>query len=266
MQEPLSNSSIKKVITDSGLVESLCDNPLDSSRAKARTSTLIEFPGTARPLPEWRRQLSQRVREVQERKAREAAEEAAAAQEAGMVSCALPSAQLELVPSLEQRVMNPIVSKALERLERARRPDQEMTGFANTATARAFEPVAEVIAQPEIAIDQAVETKPKLTVVAPAKPKSEVRDRKPVRVISDSIDDVALSYLETCLALPAIAVETTTTSAGFGRRLIAGTLDLLLVAVMAAPAAAAIEFSDGDWSNPRVIGLMSGIAVAVMFA
>ncbi|MDX6386163.1 MAG: hypothetical protein QOK48_3736 [Blastocatellia bacterium] len=264
MQEPLSNSSIKKVITDSGLVESLCDNPLDSSRAKARTSTLIEFPGTTRPKPEWRRQLSQRVREVQERKAREAAEELAAAQEAGMVSCALPSAQLELVPSLEQRVMNPIVSKALERLERARRPDQEMTGFANTAPA--FEPVAEVIAQPEIAIDDAVETKPKLTVVAPAKSKSEVRDRKPVRVISDSIDDVALSYLETCLALPAIAVETTTTSAGFGRRLIAGTLDLMLVAVMAAPAAAAIEFSDGDWSNPRVIGLMSGIAATVMFA
>jgi uncharacterized RDD family membrane protein YckC len=266
MQEPLSNSSIKKVITDSGLVESLCDNPLDSSMAKARTSTLIEFPGTTRPKPEWRKQLSQRVREVQERKAREAAEEAAAAQEAGMVSCVLPSAQLELVPSLEQRVMNPIVSKALERLERARRPDQEITGFANTATAPAFEPVAEVIAEPEIAIDEAVETKPKLTVVAPAKPKTESSERKPVRVISDSIDDVALSYLETCLALPALAVETTTTSAGFGRRIIAGTLDLLLVAVMAAPAAAAIEFSDGDWSNPRVIGLMSGVAAAVMFA
>ncbi len=217
-------------------------------------------------MPEWRKQLSQRVREVQERKAREAAEEVAAAQETGMVSCALPSAQLELVPSLEQRVMNPIVSKALERLERARRPDQVMTGLANTATAPAFEPISEVTAEPGSFVEETVEAKPKLTVVAPAKPKTEVSERKPVRVISDNIDDVALSYLETCLALPAIVIETTNESAGFVRRIIAGALDLLLVAVMVAPAAAAIEFSDGDWANPRVIGLMSGIAVAVMFS
>lgn len=262
MQEPLSNSSIEKVITDSGLVESLCDAPLDASGAKARTSTLIEFPGTARPLPEWRKQLSQRVREVQERKAREAAEEAAAAQEAGVVSCALPSAQLELVPSLEQRVMNPIVSKALERLERARRPDQVMTGFVNAATAPAFEPIVDFTAETE-SNPEPVETKPKLTVVAS---RIKTSDRKPVRVISDSINDVALAYLETCLALPALEADTNNQSAGFGRRIIAGSLDLLLVALMAAPAAAAIEFTNGNWSNPRVIGLMSGIAVALMFA
>src|SRR5712692_3048915 len=94
--------------------------PIEASR---EPSTLIEFPGSTRPVPEWRKQLSQRVREVQERKAREAAEEAAAAREAGTVSCALPSAQLELVPDLEQPPMNPIVSKVLERLERARRAD-----------------------------------------------------------------------------------------------------------------------------------------------
>jgi len=266
MQEPLSNSSIEKVITDSGLVESLCDDPLGASRARAQSSTLIEFPGTARPLPEWRKQLSQRVREVQERRAREAAEEAAAAQEAGMVSCVLPSAQLELVPSLEQPVMNPIVSKALERLERARRPDHVMTGFASAATAPAFEPIAEVTAEPDGPGPERVETKPKLTVVAPAKHKVQTNDRKPVRVISDSVDDVALSYLETCLALPAIAADTNTRTAGFGRRIIAGSLDLLLVAAMAAPAAAAIEFSDGNWSDPRVIGLMSGITLITIFA
>src|SRR6267378_6112978 len=163
MQEPLPNSSIENVITDSGLVESLCDEPLNPSVAMPQTSTLIEFPGTTRALPEWRKQLSQRVREVQERRAREAAEEAAAAQEAGIVSCALPSAQLELVPDLEPQVMNPIVSKALERIERARRPDQVVEGFAGAATAPAFEPVEDIIPEP-------VETKPKLTVVAPLQP------------------------------------------------------------------------------------------------
>src|SRR5712671_4375038 len=103
------------------------------------SSRLIEFPGTARAKPEWRKQLSQRVREVQERKAREAAEEMAAAQEAGIVSCALPSGQLELVPDLEQTVMNPIVSKALERIERARRVDHFTAAGAAVATAPALD-------------------------------------------------------------------------------------------------------------------------------
>jgi len=273
MQEPLPNSSIENVITDSGLVESLCDEPLNPSVARQQTSTLIEFPGTTRALPEWRKQLSQRVREVQERRAREAAEEAAAAQEAGMVSCALPSAQLELVPDLEQQVMNPIVSKALERIERARRPDQDLGGFTGAATARAFEPVEEIVAEPEVSDAPPFETKAKLTVVAPlqtetvaSEPTPEVAERKPVRVISDSINDVALSYLETCLSVPALAADSNNESAGFGRRFIAGSFDLFLVALMAAPVAAAIEFSDGDWSDPRVIGLMTGLTVVTMFA
>jgi uncharacterized RDD family membrane protein YckC len=266
MQEPLSKSSIEQVITDSGLVEALCDEPLTQ-----QTSTLIEFPGTSRPLPEWRKQLSQRVREVQDRRAREAAEEAAAAQESGSVSCALPSAQLELVPDLEQQVRNPIVSKALERLERARHPDHVRGGFAAAATAPAFAP-ADTASEPELSDPETIETKPKLTVVTSSKPEAidrptpEVTDRKPVRVISDSVDDVALSYLETCLALPAIAADKDNQSAGFGRRIIAGSLDLFLVALMAAPAAAAIEFSNGDWSDPRVVGLMSGITIVTMFA
>src|SRR5713226_8361643 len=113
------------------------------------TSTLLEFPGTTRTVPEWRKRLIQRVREVQERKAREAAEELAAAQEAGLVSCALPSAQLELVPDLEQPVMNPIVSKALERIDRARRAEHSVPQFTAAATAPAFELDTEVKAKAE---------------------------------------------------------------------------------------------------------------------
>lgn len=273
MQEPLPNSSIENVITDSGLVDSLCDEPLTPVVARPQTSTLIEFPGTSRALPEWRKQLSQRVREVQERRAREAAEETAAAQEAGMVSCALPSAQLELVPDLEQQVMNPIVSKALERLERARRPDHVVERFAGAATAPAFEPVEEINSEPQVSNPEPVETKPKLTVVAPLpksvaqpEPRTEVTDRKPVRVISDSVEDVALSYLETCLSVPAHAEDGVKESAGFGRRFIAGSFDLLLAALMVAPVAAAIEFSDGNWTDPRVIGLMGGLTLVTMFS
>lgn len=269
MQEPLPNSSTKTIISDGGL-EGLGDEPLDQSGGKQQTSTLIEFPGKSRTVPAWRKQLNQRVREVQERRAREAAEEAAAAQEAGMLSCALPSAQLELVPDLEQPVRNPIVSKALERLERARRPDHVAAGFTAAAAAPALAPVADNISEPtpEPSIDEPapVETKPRLTVVTPSKPQVESTERKPVRVISDGVDHVALSYLETCLSVPPITSDAGTESAPFMRRFVAGTLDLILVALLACPFAAAIEFADGNWADPRIIGLMSGITIVLMFA
>jgi len=237
--------------------------PIEASR---EPSTLIEFPRSTRPVPEWRKQLSQRVREVQERKAREAAEEAAAAREAGTVSCALPSAQLELVPDLEQPSMNPIVSKVLERLERARRIDQVSTGFAAAATAPALAPITEALPEPEPSEPKPPETKHKLTVVAHPKTTAEPTARKPVRVISDNVEDVALSYLESYLSLPAIDSPGRSDRAGLVRRTIAGFLDLLLVGLMASPVAAVIEFTDGNWSDPRVIGLMTGIVVMTMLA
>lgn len=290
IQEILPNSPVEKAIAgrepaeilsaDDDMGQQVDDlsmhNSADGESLIADTgqqpSTLIEFPGSTRTVPAWRKQLSQRVREVQERKAREAAEEAAAAREAGIVSCSLPSAQLELVPDLAQPSVNPIVSKALERLERARQVEPVSTGFAATgaATAPAFapepDPALNVAPEPELNEPKAPETKHKLTVVAPARTTPETSTRKPVRVITGSIDDVALSYLETYLSMPAIAAPRRSDHAGLVRRSIAGFMDLLLVCLMASPVAAVIEFTDGNWLDPRVIGVMSGIAIATMFA
>jgi uncharacterized RDD family membrane protein YckC len=92
------------------------------------SSTLIEFPGTARAQrPAWRKELSERVREIQERRAREAMgddatqsdsyttldHESAAAQGLGLVP---PSP----TPPAAERQLNPIVVAALARVERAR--------------------------------------------------------------------------------------------------------------------------------------------------
>ena len=281
IQQSLPNPSVDRVIADGGLVEGLHDEAQQPDREgdlksieerslaieeSQQTSTLIEFPRAGRAVPEWRKQLSQRVRQVQERRAREAAEELAAAQKAGLVSCALPSAQLELVPDLEQQPMNPIVSKALERLERARRADSDAAGFTGTAAATALAPVDEVLAEPEESAPKPVETKHKLTVVGPSVVKTEPATRKPVRVIADGVDDAALSYLETCLSVPAVAADARNDRAGFMRRSVAATFDLLLVALLAAPFAAAIEVADGNWLDPRVIGLMTGISLLLMFA
>jgi uncharacterized RDD family membrane protein YckC len=259
----------------------------DTTQRTQVSSRLIEFPGASRAVPEWRKQLSQRVREVQERRAREAAEELAAAQEAGLVSCALPSGQLELVPDLEQPVMNPIVSKALERLERARR-DDHFSDSSEETTASDPESVSEFeeLTTEEAVEPQVVQSKPKLTVVSPTSlpaetteeiamteltPRLEVAtapivtgiERKPVRLISD--DDVALTYLDTCLSVPALASDTRDDIPSLSRRFIAGVLDLILIALMASPAVAVVYYSGARWADPRIIELLSGVTAVTMF-
>src|SRR5580765_1986850 len=155
-------------------------SPEIESAEDSKRSTLIEFPG-GRDVPEWRKQLSKRVREVQERKAREAAEELAAAQEAGLVSCAMPSGQLELVPDLENPIVNPIVSKALERLERARRSDYPASHHTATGFAPALDPEAQAFAATELS-DTPVESKRKLTMVASPQPNVE-----PVEIVTEEL-------------------------------------------------------------------------------
>ncbi|MDQ3817791.1 MAG: hypothetical protein M3362_08880, partial [Acidobacteriota bacterium] len=92
----------------------------EPSRAPA-TSTLIEFPGVSRAQrPQWRKELSERVREIQERRAREAEEVAQRPIEQPVVETSAP--QLGLVPQPEVQEVNPIVAAALKRLERARQP------------------------------------------------------------------------------------------------------------------------------------------------
>ena len=256
----------------------------ETMEPKPSSSTLIEFPGSSRAVPEWRKQLSLRVREVQERKAREAADELAAAQAAGAVSCSLPSGQLELVTDVDQSVRNPIVSKALERLERARRTDVTMPRL--TAVAAAPARVA-VIEPPPIEIHEAVEEVPPpsqaksrfsvvTALVVDTQPllaqipietqeaATETREKKPIRVISD--EDVALSYLETCLSVPALEADTRRDLPGFSRRVTAGVFDVVFIALMVSPAVAAVYYSGAAWTDSRVISIVSGITAITMFA
>ncbi|HYG08941.1 MAG TPA: hypothetical protein VD835_03095, partial [Pyrinomonadaceae bacterium] len=109
-----------------------------SAAAATATSTLIEFPGVP-PKPQWRKELSERVREIQQRRALEAAREAEASapQNDGHISSGIsddPTADmlsganaeasappLGLVPPPPDAPQpNPLVVAALKRIERAR--------------------------------------------------------------------------------------------------------------------------------------------------
>jgi uncharacterized RDD family membrane protein YckC len=122
----------------------------------AATSTLIEFPGAGRARPQWRKDLSERVREIQQRRASEAAREF---EESGHAVGATQQTEvgatpLGLVPQSETPELNPLVAKALERIERARQPQQPASrthargGVATAAVVRPTEESYHTPAQP----------------------------------------------------------------------------------------------------------------------
>lgn len=109
------------------------------------TRSLINFPGVSRTaVPEWRREVGERVRERLEKRAREAVLETADVgvleRETDVKSMPL----LELLPQAEIAPVNPLVVKALRRIERAN--SQPALGTA-LATAVAYE-------EPALEIDQ----------------------------------------------------------------------------------------------------------------
>src|ERR1700752_3367913 len=72
LSQPMIQEALPHLPSENGKVRTTTPNytpDVETAEAESK-STLIEFPGTNRTLPEWRKQLSQRVREVQERKAR----------------------------------------------------------------------------------------------------------------------------------------------------------------------------------------------------
>jgi uncharacterized RDD family membrane protein YckC len=110
-------------------------NATTSTTQGSAGSTLIEFPGVNRNRPAWRKELTERFREIQQRRARESAvedeQELLSAPELGdtrtphaanadSADAAKASAQLGLVPTPDEPEINPIVAAALRRIERAR--------------------------------------------------------------------------------------------------------------------------------------------------
>ncbi|HJT29375.1 MAG TPA: hypothetical protein VJ784_18320, partial [Pyrinomonadaceae bacterium] len=121
-------------------------SPNDSIRPTEKKSTLIEFPGVSRnSLPEWRKELSERVREVQEKRARDAAREAAEAERKRVEASINPPPQLELLPPTPMPAMNPLVAAALKRIERAHQtaPAENHQPATSLATAVAYAPERE---------------------------------------------------------------------------------------------------------------------------
>jgi len=260
------------------------------SQPRERKSTLIEFPGVTRSsVPEWRKELSERVREVQERRAREAALEAsrkAAENERLRAEAAINPPQLELLPPAEMPAINPLVAAALRRIERAHQtaPTETRHTRSTLATAIAYAPAREenemnetvgppttqLTFEPEIAVEEQPPAgeKSHLVVVPPSEPEPEPLPspppRTPKRLIRDDPNDPALNYLDSISRNLRVDDSPMQSAAAF-RRLISALLDLVFCALLASPIAAAAYWTGNNLQDVRVIAVLAGSFVVVTF-
>ena len=267
-------------------------SPNDSTAATEKRSTLIEFPGVSRnSVPEWRKELSERVREVQEKRAREAAREAAEA-ERQRVEAAIDSPQLELLPPAQMPAMNPLVAAALKRIERAHQPapSEHRQPRTTLATAVAYAPEREdperedperedndmsdtvasneLALEPEITVAEPVITVEKphhLAVVPVSEPVAPPVDppKAPKRLIRDD-NDPALNYLDS-ISKTLCVDELNKRSASSVRRLVCAFVDLVFCALLSSPIAGAMYFTGSNLRDPKVIAVLAGSMVVVTF-
>ena len=258
-----------------------------------KSSTLIEFPGVNRnSVPEWRKELSVRVREVQERKAREAAREAVEA-ERRKIEAAAHAPQLELLPQTEAPPMNPLVAAALKRIERANQtgPDDLRHQRANVATAVAYVPSLEVHESAAEPTEEFQSPAPQLTLApTPEPPSMNVeptiekahgpiavpsidddfvapkleKPPAPKRLIRDDPNDPALNYLDSINRTLRVDEIASHRASAF-RRLVCGLCDLLTCTLLASPVALLLYWQGVDLSSGRPLIVIVGFALVTAF-
>jgi uncharacterized RDD family membrane protein YckC len=232
-------------------------------------------------MPEWRKELSERVREVQEKRAREAAREAAEA-ERQRLEAAINPPQLELLPPAQMPAMNPLVAAALKRIERAHQPapSENRQPRSTLATAVAYAPEREdndmsetvpsnpqLAYEPEVQVVEPVVTVEKahhlavVTVSEPVVPKVDP-PKSPKRLIID--DDPALNYLDS-ISKTICVDDLNRRSASAFRRLVCALLDLIFCVVLSSPIAGAMYLTGSNLRDPKVIAVLAGSVVVVTF-
>ena len=245
-----------------------------------KKSTLIEFPGVSRNTrPEWRKELSERVREVQEKRARDAVREAAEA-ERQRRETAINSPQLELLPPAQMPAMNPLVAAALKRIERAHQTTAPENRQPRTtlATAIAYAPEREenetielVLEEPQVSFEPelpevddtpVVIEKPHLTVVPVSEPVVVDPPKPPKRLLID--DDPALNYLDSISRTIRVDDMAAPGASAF-RRLAGALLDLLFCGLLSAPIALAMQLTGSNFQDIRVIAVLAGSVILVTF-
>lgn len=244
--------------------------PVKRPKLRKPTPSLIEFPGVT-ALPQWRRELGERVRE---RRARESVAASAPAGSFCGEMGASATATLELLPQTEAPEVNPIVVAALRRLERAR--GQSSMGSSAVAFAMETQPqVDSLTPTPEMKIEPEL-PKPErvhnLAVVPDPEPIAEPEEEapqsvrkqvRPVRMIGDQ-NDPALNYLDS-IPTSVTVDDRGHQAAPIFLRILSAITDIVVIAVLSLPFLTLTEFTNASLDDWRVIGFLAGIISVVTF-
>lgn len=251
--------------------------PRRKVRAKP-SSSLIEFPGlTKSSIPQWRKELGERVREVQERRSRETAVELGNALREIDESKPKTPSQLELLPHADVPPLNPLVVAALRRIERAHVSSH--FGMNATAMAVALEEQPEFgedMSQMANDVSSAATSQPEKptqsdrlhnlavvpTPIAGIAETSEVI-RKPRRLIAGDLNDPALNYLDSIPTLRVDKREYLSASAPY--RVLSSIVDLIVVCLLSSPLVAVVKLIDLNWPDWRVVAAAAGTFMVVGF-
>ena len=255
------------------LAETVDESIPTPPRQPSQTSRLIEFPGVFRStVPQWRQELSERVREVQERRALEAAAEE---QRRRREATDEPKVQLELLPQAEVAPVNPLVAAALRRIERAHvQPSAGGGRGSSVATAIAVayaeeteyvsdEPTVEIaeVSTHDVSLAEPIlETQPppvekahNLVVVPPPQKEAKLEiTTLPIRTIAGDPNDPALNYLDSIPTAMRVEDVRHVRAPAFSR-FVAASIDLFVVMLLWSPFAAAVELASLNWQNLRVV-------------
>jgi uncharacterized RDD family membrane protein YckC len=278
--EPARPSQLENLETMTPIISRKNDSP-------RQTPSLIEFPGVAKSsIPQWRKELGERVREVQERRAREATleeHEVDPIHDDGFKSAPV----LELLPQADLPPMNPLVVAALQRIERAHMDSQfsgntaladpvtvpiiayeEPPQFAFDVSPSSFETAQTSISDGDRSVNHnsnPPERVHNLAVVPPPAPAPVKLPEppKPKRLIRDD-HDPALNYLDSLPTTLGVDIRRNT-SAPVPYRLLSGIIDLMVVCLLASPLVALVNLTQLPWQDYRVIVFATATFVVMGF-
>ena len=248
-------------------------------QSSAPATSLIEFPGVNKTsIPQWRKELGERVREAQLRKAREAILEEGVDELEPIDETAKP-AVLELMPQVDVPPMNPLVVAALQRIERANGHSQYGSNVA-LATLAAYEAQPEAvlnrvpIAVADETTDPASLEKPaalreervhNLAVVPPVEKQDAPAPKiKPKRLIVGDLNDPALNYLDSIPTTVGLDVNIKRAAPLF-LRVVSAIFDLLVVGLLTLPLVGLTRAMELDLREALVITFLSSAFVVLGF-
>src|SRR2546425_5610420 len=271
--------------------------PTETRQKVQPARSLIEFPGvTKSSVPQWRKELGERVREVQERKAREALlEDGETGPLVGEGESRTPL--LELLPQVDAPPVNPLVAAALQRIERAN-AQSRFSGNAAVATMLDYEEQSEFGLEVPSSSDDATgsdvslredphhsSSRPEkihnLAVVPPqvelATPALDPLDapivdeteppkpaRKPKRLILGDLNDPALNYLDSIPVAIWLDVAERR-SAPILSRFVSAIMDIVVVCLLSSPAVALVRMADLKWQDTRTLLFAAGTFIVMGF-